>query len=411
MPEPTGEATTVRGEHHGCPVIAIDYRENRPAHWTHQSLNEVRELAPITWNELPRGFWMVNRYDDVREALQDQVTFTNEVTSTLGDPSMKVRLLPQNLNGLEHTQYRQVLNPWFSPGSCDRTMPLARRRAIELIEELAPRGQCDMTHDFAMLFATEVFLAHLGLPTEDGPYLLPLVEAMFRGFFGEDAAEQAATVAELYRYYQAKIDERIANPGDITTDFITYVMQAQAGGEPLPPEDARTLCFTIMLAGLDTTRSALGYIFQHLATHDDDRRLLAANPQRIPDAVEEFLRLYTLVFQDGRYVSQDIDLHGCPIKQGDIVWLGLASANRDPRQFDRPDEFVADRSPNKHLGFGAGAHRCLGSHLARKELALVLEEWLKRIPEFRIATDEPLVERGGQLMLLNVPLAWDVPGS
>ena len=165
---------------------------------------------------------------------------------------------------------------------------------------------------------------------------------------------------------------------------------------------------TIMLAGLDTTRSALGYIFHHLATHDDHRRLLIEHPERIPDAVEEFVRLYALVFQDGRYVNHDVDYHGCPMQEGDMVWLGLAQANRDPRRFERPDEFVLDRTFTKHLGFGAGAHRCLGAHLARLELNVVLQEWLPRIPEFRLATDEPLRERGGQLMLLSMPIEWDV---
>src|SRR5262249_52826981 len=132
------------------------------------------------------------------------------------------------------------------------------------------------------------------------------------------------------------------------------------------------------------------------------------HPERIPDAVEEFVRLYALVFQEGRRVTQDIDFHGCPFKEGDVVWLGLAQANRDPRKFDRPDTFVIDRSFTKHLGFGAGAHGCLGSHLARLELVTVLEEWLERIPEFRLAPGTRLMERGGQLMLLSVPLEWGV---
>ena len=152
----------------------------------------------------------------------------------------------------------------------------------------------------------------------------------------------------------------------------------------------------------------MGFIFQHLATHEDDRATLVKQPHKIPDAVEEFVRLYSLVVQDGRYVAQDVDFHGCPMRAGDIVWLGLAQANRDPRKFDRPDEFVLDRESNKHMGFAVGPHRCLGAHLARTELIIVLEEWLARIPHFRLNTDGPLVERGGQLMLRSVPLAWTV---
>jgi cytochrome P450 len=306
--------------------------------------------------------------------------------------------------------YRHVLNPWFSPGSVQRVEPLARERCRALLDDLAPRGHCDLATDFAMIFPTEIFLGLLGLPVEDGELLLPWVEAMFRGFFGGDPEETEAVVAEIEAYYDAAINDREANPRDVTTDFITHLMAANVDGRPLPRDVIITLCLTLMLAGLDTTRSALGYIFHHLARYPEDRARLLAEPAVIPQAVEEFLRLYSLIIQDGRAVMHDVEFHGCPMRTGDIVWLGLAAADRDPRQFERPDEFVIGRHPNRHLAFGAGAHRCLGAHLARMELAMVLEEWLPRIPDFRLATDDELVERGGQLMLLSVPLAWDVPG-
>ena len=152
----------------------------------------------------------------------------------------------------------------------------------------------------------------------------------------------------------------------------------------------------------------LGYIFHHLATHESDRRTLVDQPELIPDAVEEFVRLYGLLIQDGRYVAEDIDFAGCPMKQGDIVWLGLAAADRDPRKFDDLDEFMLGRRFTKHLAFAAGGHRCLGSHLARSELIVALEEWHARIPDFRLAEDGELHERSGQLMLRRVPLQWDV---
>ena len=136
--------------------------------------------------------------------------------------------------------------------------------------------------------------------------------------------------------------------------------------------------------------------------------MLVDQPELIPDAVEEFVRLYGLLIQDGRYVAEDIDFHGCPMRKGDIVWLGLAAADRDPRKFEDPDEFRLDREFTKHLAFAAGGHRCLGAHLARSELIVALEEWLRRIPDFRLAEDGELQERGGQLMLLRVPLEWDV---
>ena len=201
--------------------------------------------------------------------------------------------------------------------------------------------------------------------------------------------------------------DRLDQLRDITTDFVSFLLRSNMGDRPITHDEILTLCATIMLAGLDTTRSALGYIFHHLATHDDDRRMLVEHLERIPDAVEEFLRLYSLVIQDGRYVDQDVDFHGCQMKRGNIVWLGLAQANRDPRMYANPDEFDLERGAARHFGFGAGTHRCLGAHLARLELIIVLEEWLRRIPDFRLSTDEPIEERGGQLMLKKVPLAWD----
>ena len=392
----------------GCPVVDIDYRVNRPAFETYQSLNEVREQAPIVWNTTPNGFWMVTEYDLVKEALQRNDIFTNDIVSALGDPNNHAYLLPQNLNGQKHVQYRHVVNPWFSPGSVQRVHDFARQRCIELLDELKAKGGCDLTHEFAMQFPTEVFFEILGLPAEDGAKMIPLVEAMFRGFFGGPPEEMRQTMATIKAYFKDVVDDRIALPRDPKTDFVSYLLQAEAGGAPLPPDDVLILCLTIMTAGLDTTRSALGYIFTHLAQHPDLRQQLVDHPERIPDAVEEFLRLYALVFQDGRYVAEDTEFHGCPMKKGDILWLGLAQANRDPRKFEQPDEFVLDRESNKHMGFGIGAHRCLGAHLARMELVMVLEEWLDRIPEFRLQDGTELTERGGQLMLLSVPLEWDL---
>jgi cytochrome P450 len=391
-----------------CPIIDIDYRVPRPAFGHYESLNEVREVAPVLYNKTPfKGYWMVTRYDLVKEALQRPDVFSNKVVSALGDPDRHLYLIPQNLDGKAHVDVRHVINPWFSPGSIKRLEPLARERAVAMIEELKPTGSCDLAVDFAMLYATEMFLAILGLPVEDGKMLLPLVETVFRGFFGGDLGEQSEAADQIRKYFEDVVSDRVDNPRDTSTDLVTFLLGSKMGDKPISQEEILTLCLTVMLAGLDTTRSALGYIFQHLATHEDDRRRLIEHPERIPDAVEEFLRLYPLVIQDGRFVAEDVEFHGCPMKQGDIVWLGLAQANRDPRMYDRPDDYDIDRDNKKHMAFAVGAHRCLGSHFARMELTLVVEEWLRRIPDFHLATDAPLEERGGQLMLRSVPLAWE----
>jgi len=391
-----------------CPVIDTDYRPDRPAFWAYGQMNSEREASPRYWNTTAAGFWMFTRYDEVREGLRSPEVFTNQRLNPY-EPDTDMRLLPQNLDGLEHTRLRQVLNPWFSPGNVTRIDPLARRRAGALIDELSPRGTTDFVAEFAIRFPTEMFLAILGLPTADGASLVPPVEAIFRGFFGGDPAESAAAAAEVRRYFEAVLADREASPGDPAEDFVTYLLGAELDGAPLPRDDVVTICFTLLLAGLDTTRSELGYMWHHLATHPGDRQRLLDEPRLTASAIEEFLRLYSLILQDSRHVARDIDFHGCPMKEGDMVWFALASANRDPRHFDRPDELVMDRPANQHLGFGVGAHRCLGMHLARRELTVAVEEWHARIPHYRLAEGAQLIERGGQLTLKSLPLRWDRP--
>lgn len=387
----------------GCPVLDDDFRVDRPAFWHYDRLNEVREASPVYWNA--NGFWMVTRFDAVREALQNPEVFTNDTVSPF-EPEPSLRLLPQLLNPPEHVKYRHILNPWFSPGSLLRYEDMARECCRRSIEALVQKGSCDFVAEFGIAYPTEVFLAVVGLPVQDGALFLPWVAAIFSGFFGGDESVTAAAVKAATAYFDAAVAERERQPRDPADDFLSHLLQSEVDGQPLPRDDVITIALTLMLAGLDTTRSQLGYIFHHLATHDDDRRRIIEEPELIPSAVEEFCRLYSLIITSGRRVVRDIDFHGCPMSAGDVVWLGLSSANRDPRVFTDPDRFVPDRQPNQHLAFAAGAHRCLGAHLARRELVIALEEWHRRIPDYRLAGDTPLMERGGQLTLLELPLAW-----
>ena len=170
------------------------------------------------------------------------------------------------------------------------------------------------------------------------------------------------------------------------------------------------MSLVLLLGGLDTVKSQLGYMFYHLATHDDDRQRIIDEPEIAPAAVEEFLRAFAIVM-DGRKLAQDIDFHGCPMKKGDMVMLTLAAASRDTTEFDHADQVDFDRKAVTHFSFASGPHRCLGSHLARLELKVVLEEWHKRIPHYQLdPTRRPdqIVESGPQLGLSALPLVWEV---
>lgn len=398
---------TDEGSYEGWPLAHTDYRIDRPIFEHYRLLSADREKAAFLRADFtPIPFWMTTRYEHVIEALQMPDLFGNEITNSMR-PHREVDLLPQALNPPEHTKLRRVLNRWFSPAAVRRLEPLALSRCIELIEDLQPRGECDLVSEFAIRFPTDMFLATLGLPVEDGAQFLVWVEKIFAGFFGTDPQGAVKAQSDMHEYFNAAADDRVKHPRDPDTDFLTRMTNAEIDGEKITRHDLLVICLTLMAAGLDTTRSALGYIFYHLATHEADRRCIIEDPSRTPGAIEEFIRLYPLVFQDGRMVKQDTDFHGCPMKKGDVIWLGLASANRDPRKFDRPDDFIMDRPDvNHHLGFGAGPHRCLGMHLARHELLIVINEWHKRIPDYEIASTGPLVERGNQLSLRTLPLRW-----
>lgn len=393
----------------GCPVSHTEYGEDSALYEHYRLLDAEREAARFHFSDTrPRGFWMLQRYDDVLEGFQKHAVWTTHARSAL-KPESGIALLPQDLNGQAHAKLRRVLNPFFSPEAVKRMEADAVERCRELVREVKGKGGCDFVAEFAIRYPTDLFLALLGLPLSDGDFFLPWSETLFAGFFGgapEAAAEARRNIEE---YFTTAVNERRAAPRDPKLDMVSRLVEARIDGEPLTEDEILTICMTLMLAGLDTTRSALGYIFAHLAGHDDDRRRITAEPEIVPAAVEEFLRLYPLVFQAGREVQEPGEFHGLDLAEGDIVWLGIGSANRDPRKYPEPDKFIIGRpGANQHLAFGAGPHRCLGMHLARLELAVVLREWHAEIPDYRIVPGTTLTERGGQLTMPTLPLEWTV---
>lgn len=395
----------------GCPVVHTDYRKDRPAFETYDLLNAERELAPAVWNDsTEHGYLMVSRYDDVTELLREHDSLVNDCVNAF-DPNMTTPLLPNSLNPPDHNKLRRELNPFFSPAAVKRLTPLAEERAAALVAELAPRKKVDLGAEFAMIYPTELFLALLGLPVEDGPMFLPHVEAIFGGFFAstpEELKRSEDAVNAIMAYFADAVATREKSPGDPETDLVSRLLVAKIDGVPLTRDEILTICMTLMIAGLDTTRSALGYMFHHLATHPEDRKRMCAEPELWPKFIEESVRLYSLIIMDGRQVKEDREVLGCPMKAGDMVWLGLAQANRDPRKFPDPDTFDMDRENlNHHLGFGAGVHRCIGMHLARAELVIAMRAWHEVIPDYRLVEDAELTERGGQLRLQRLPLEWD----
>jgi cytochrome P450 len=392
----------------GCPVVHFDHSATKPMYQYFTELDELRERGRVLWNTFGPGFWVVTRYEDVREAFQNPEVFTSDAINPL-EPDPTYHFIPTMVNPPDHVRYRQVLNPWFSPGAVQRAMPMAREIAAKDVEAIAPTGECDFVADFALRYPTEVFLSIIGLPVSDAVTFLPWVEDFFIGYGNGDIGLIERSTVSIQGYFDGLLKDRRANPQDPKTDFLSHLVTARVFDDRLlTHEELLDMCFVLVLAGLDTTRGQLGYLFHHLATHPELRHQLIEDPSLVPAAVEECLRVFPIITGDGRKLSRDHEFHGCPMKQGDMAWLSVMAANRDPRVFDAPDEFNLGRSGSTHFGFAAGPHRCLGAHLARQELIVAVDEWHKRIPDYRVATDEPLLERGNQLTAITLPLTWGV---
>ncbi len=394
----------------GCPVIHLDASPPLEAgsHW--RIAGELREASPTYFNTHAQGYWVFTRYDEVREMYQHPEIFSSE-SITPWEPDPVYRFVPTQIDPPEHSKYRQLISRWFAPNAVHRIEPQAHEIGRRLVDELVSRGECDFVTDFAMRLPTEIFLAIIGVPHSDADLFVPWVEDFFAGF-GGDLAQQEAMGAALGGIRQYWVEVLDARRGEELreNDFVSLLTHSQIDGEPLEDALILDILTVLVLAGLDTTRGQLGYLFRHLADNPEDRKRLIAEPELVSSAVEESLRLYTIIFGDGRKVAQDTEFHGCPLSKGDMVYGLVSGANRDPRVYDEPDQFVVDRKANNHLGFAGGPHRCLGAHLARMVMTVAVEEWLRAIPDFEVASDEPLMERGGGAMmtLLSLPLRWEV---
>ena len=387
----------------------LPHPAGRRSHW--QWADQLREDSPLYFNTYAQGYWVFTRHDAVRDMYKNPQIFSSE-SITPWEPEPIYRFVPTQIDEPDHITYRRIVNAWFSPRAVDRAQPEIRGICRALVQKVAPAGGCDFVADFALRYPTAMFLRFIGLDTADTDQFVAWVEDFFGGFSGDPAGLEpmARALGGIRQYWITVLDQRRGEPAPRDGDLASHLVHARFSGRPLTDAEILDMLTVLVLAGLDTTRGQLGYLFRHLATHPDDRAALIADPRLIPSAVEESLRFYTIIFGDGRKVTRDVEFHGARLKKGDMVYGLVSGANRDPRAYERAGEFILDRKHNHHFGFAGGPHRCLGAHLARREMQIGVEEWLRLIPDFRVATDEELAERGGGSMmtLTKLPLAWEV---
>jgi cytochrome P450 len=378
--------------------------------------DRLRGACPTFVNTVtaPRPVWYVTRYEDVREAFGRPETFSSRSVESFESAEMaaaKQPWIPVEIDPPLHSVYRAVVADYFTPRSVAALEPRVRALAGELVDTLRERDGCEFIADFGKLFSTTIFMEIMGLPVEDAPQLLGWIATLMhtRPEDDPDYMIRRGVRAEVFNYLGALFARRREEPRE---DMVTHMAQVEITDPDgvtrrLTDQELMSFGFQLYMAGLDTVAGALGYTFRYLAEHPDVRRSLSDGSASGRDVAEELLRTHSIV-NTGRVVTEDTAFAGCPMKAGDRVVLATAAANRDPAEFGEAAEVVIGRRPNRHIAFGAGPHRCLGSHLARLELGVALEEWHRRIPEYRIPAGAELVDRVGSVSgLTALPLEWD----
>lgn len=382
------------------PVEVTDWTTD----WDHHGQAWVEDPYPI-WRDLRNtcpvahtdryneGVWLPLHHADVAEIAHDTATFSNGHDGmTAGGTSPRDPMPPISTDPPDHQDIRRAILPFFAPKRMDAWAPAIKANCQELAEKIAARRKADAAVDYAQHIPVGAIATILGVDHSDGD--------RFRGWirnFSElgdlDPQLRVRTNNEITEYLLAEIAQRRNKPGD---DLISHLTRVEVGGEALDDDTIRRVSVLQLLAGIDTTWSAIGASLWHLATHPDDRRRLVEEPSMIPTAVEEFLRAYAPVFVVRR-VMQEASIRGVDVSPGDSVMLSFPIACRDPEIFDEPDRVIIDRKKNRHAAFGLGIHRCLGSNLARLEIEIALRTWLHHIPEFELQPNAGVVWSDGQI--------------
>ncbi|MCH8814490.1 MAG: cytochrome P450 [Chloroflexi bacterium] len=367
--------------------------------------DELREKCPIPHTDRWGGSWMPTKYEDLFALAQDIEHFSSEsvLVVPIEPPEgyeelegsaqfQEVGAPPISADPPLHTWTRRLLLPPFSVKSVQKWEPLTREHCRSLVDGFIDKGRCDGAADYAQQIPGYVIANMLGIPSDQSDTFTQWVREFLE--YGLQNFEMAAEARnKILTFLWQQITEKKEKPGD---DLITYLVQAEVDGEPVPDQHVLGTCFLILVAGIDTTWSSIGSAIWHLAQHPEDCQRLINEPELLNTAVEELLRAYAPVTM-ARVVKEDIEYGGCPMKAGDKVLMSFPAANRDPEKFENPDEVIIDRENNPHIAFGAGIHRCAGSNLARMEMRVAIQEWLARIPDFKLVDPESVTWAGGQV--------------
>jgi cytochrome P450 len=358
--------------------------------------DDLRQRCPIAHTDRFGGGWLPTRYEDVAAIAYDTEGFSSRAI-IMGNFRPPHELAPVGTSPPIssdppfHAHARKLLLPAFTKKAVSRQEPLTRALCHQLIDGF-DRDVVDAARDYAQHIPMRVIAAMLGFPPEDGPRFREFVESVLEGI-NLPPEERIERIERLSDYLLAQVHDHLEHPRD---DLTSYLINAELFGRKLEAEHVTGAMALLLIAGIDTTWSAIGASLWHLARTPRDRERLVAEPGLLPVAVEEFLRAYAPVTM-ARLVREDMHWRGVDMKADDWILLSFPAANRDPAQFDRAGEVVIDREINRHAAFGLGIHRCVGSHLARMELRVALEVWLERLPVFTLDDPAAVAWSAGQI--------------
>ena len=347
----------------------------------------------------------VASYADVTWALKHPEVFSSKDVVNIGND---VPLIPLSVDPPDHRKYRRLLDPEFSPTKMAALEPEARKLVNEIIDGFADRGECEFHEDFATPLPSTIFLALVGLPQSDLPDFLHWRDETIRpeARTPEEAEQKRAAAGRAINdYFAASLEEKAAHPDD---RLLSRLVTAKVDDRPLTQAEKMGICHLLLLGGLDTVTATLDCMIAYLAQHPDRRQAIVDNPELMDPAIEEMLRQQTPVMMVPRVIAQDCELGGVQMTAGDSATLMIGAANADEHEFEHSDEVMLDRGANRHVAFGGGPHRCLGSHLARMELRVALEEFHKRIPEYKIVDGTEIHFSPGIRQADHLPLVFPV---
>jgi cytochrome P450 len=306
--------------------------------------------------------------------------------------------LPVEIDPPHHAKYRAFINPLFTPKAMTRLEGKIRQYAIEFIEVFRSRGECEYMTEFAFEFPIKIFLELMGLPLSLTPQFLKWEAGLLHD---PDMANMAAATRAVVTYLRGEIEERRRNPKD---DVISYALEVEVEGRKLTEDELVGFTFNLFIGGLDTVSTNMGLQFLHLAQNPEQQNYLRANPDKIPEAIDEMMRAYAPV-TTFRTCTKETTFKGVKMMPGDKVAMSTTLAARDPEEYESPNEVRFDRK-SRTVSFGYGPHLCVGMHLARREMRIAIEEFLRLVPEFSVKPGHVIRRHLGMIQPVELPLAW-----